>query len=124
MNFAVGIYMFVHGFAHVVGFLISWKLVNDKDTPYKTTILAGKFDMGDTGTRVLGLLWLLTGIAFFVLSYGVIMQTSWWKLNTYYVIGFSTFLSILALPDTVYGILANILLLLFLWFAPMVGWIP
>lgn len=124
MNIAVGIYMFVHGFAHIVGFLISWELVNDKDTPYKTTILAGKLDIGDSGIRVLGILWLLTGLAFFFLSYGVIMHMPWWKMNIYYVIGFSVFLSILALPDTVYGILANILLLLFLWIAPMIGWIP
>jgi hypothetical protein len=123
MNIAVGIYMFVHGFAHIVGFLISWELVNDKDTPYKTTILAGKFDIGDTGIRLLGICWLLTGVAFFVLSYGVIIQTAWWQENAFYAIGFSLFLSILGLPDSFYGILANILLLLFLWYAPAVGWI-
>ncbi|MBS0000220.1 MAG: hypothetical protein KFF73_14665 [Cyclobacteriaceae bacterium] len=123
MNIAVGIYMFVHGFAHIVGFLISWKLINDKDTPYKTTILGGKFDMGDNGIRILGILWLLTGIAFFILSYGVITLSYWWNVYTFFVIGFSLMLSILAIPDTVYGILANILLLLFLWYAPTAGWI-
>jgi hypothetical protein len=123
MNIAVGIYMFVHGFAHIVGFLVSWKLVNDKDTPYKTTILGGKLDLGDTGIRIMGILWLLTGIAFFLVTYGVIVQTGWWKTSTLFITCFSLFISLIALPDTKYGVMANVLLLLFLWFAPALGWL-
>ncbi len=123
MHIAVGIYMFVHGFAHIVGFLVSWKLVNDKDTPYKTTILGGKLDLGDTGIRIMGILWLLTGIAFFLVTYGVIVQTGWWKTSTLFITCFSLFISLIALPDTKYGVMANILLLLFLWFAPALGWL-
>jgi len=123
MNIAVGIYMFVHGFAHVVGFLVSWKLVNDKDSPYKTTILGGKVDLGDTGIRVMGIVWLLTGLAYFILTYGVVTQVSWWKTYTFFVTCFSIVMSILGLPDTKYGVMANVLLLLFLWFAPYLGWI-
>lgn len=123
MHIAVGIYMFVHGFAHIVGFLVSWKLVEDKDSPYKTTILDGKLDMGDTGIRILGILWLLLGMAFFLMTYAVIAETSWWRTATFYVTYISLFLSILNLPDTKYGLMANILLLLFLWIAPSMGWI-
>jgi hypothetical protein len=123
MHIAVGIYMFVHGFAHIVGFLISWKLVDDKDSPYKTTILGGKLDLGDTGIRIMGVIWLLLGLSFFMMTYGVITRTEWWKASTIYITFFSLFLSILALPDTKYGVMANILLILFLWIAPSLGWI-
>jgi hypothetical protein len=123
MYIAVGIYMFVHGIAHLVGFLISWKLVDDKDSPYKTTIVGDKIDLGDTGIRIMGIFWLLTGLAFFLMTYGVITQAGWWKTWTYIVTFFSLIMSILALPDTKYGVMANILLLLFLWFAPSFGWI-
>jgi hypothetical protein len=123
MHIAVGIYMFVHGFAHIVGFLVSWKLVEDKESPYKTTILGGKLDLEDTGIRILGILWLLLGMAFFLMTYGVIAETVWWRTATFYVTYISLFLSILNLPDTKYGLMANILLLLFLWIAPSLGWI-
>jgi len=123
MHIAVGIYMFVHGFAHIVGFLVSWKLVDDKDSPYRTTVLGGKLDLGDTGIRILGIVWLLLGIAFFLMTYGVIVETAWWKTATFYVTYLSLLLSILNLPDTKYGLMANILLLLFLWIAPSLGWI-
>jgi hypothetical protein len=123
MNIAIGIYMFVHGLAHIVGFLVSWKLVNDKDSPYKTTILFDKIDLGDKGIRAMGIIWLLTGLAFFILTFGVIVKSDWWKTDTFYVTFFSLLMSILALPDTKYGVMANVLLLLFLWFAPYLGWI-
>lgn len=123
MQIAVGIYMFVHGFAHIVGFLVSWKLVDDMDSPYKTTIMGGKLDLGDTGIRILGIIWLLLGLAFFLMTYAVIVETLWWKTATFYVTYFSLFMSILNLPETKYGLMANILLLLFLWIAPSLGWI-
>ncbi len=123
MYIAIGIYMFVHGFAHIVGFLVSWQLIKDKDSPYKTTVLGGKLDLGDTGIRIMGLFWLLTGAAFFLMTYGVIAQTAWWNSATFYIAYFSLFMSIVAMPDTKYGIMANILLLLFLWIAPGLGWI-
>lgn len=122
MNIAVGIYMFVHGFAHIVGFLVSWKLVDDKDNPYKTTVLGGTWDLGHTGIRVMGILWLITGVAFFLMTYGAIVHSGWWKNTTYFVTCLSLLMSIIALPDTKYGIVANVLLLLFLWFAPFLGW--
>ncbi len=115
--------MFVHGFAHIVGFLVSWKIINDKDSPYKTTILGGNMDLGHTGIRIMGIFWLLTGIGYFLMTYGVISNADWWKSYTFLVTYFSLFISVLALPDTKYGIMANVLLLLFLWFAPSLGWI-
>lgn len=123
MHIAVGIYMFVHGFAHIVGFLVTWKLVEDKDSPYKTTILDGKLDLGDKGIRILGIGWLLLGMAFFLMTYAAIAETAWWRAATLYVTVLSLILSILNLPDTKYGLMANILLLLFLWIAPSMGWI-
>jgi hypothetical protein len=32
--------------------------------PYKTTIFGGGVDVGDTGIKIVGILWLLTALAF------------------------------------------------------------
>ncbi len=38
MNIALAVFLFIHGFAHIVGFLVYWKLMKDKEVTYKTTI--------------------------------------------------------------------------------------
>jgi hypothetical protein len=51
----------VHGIAHLVGFVVPWRLLVSADMPYKTTILAGRLDVGANGIRLVGVLWLLVG---------------------------------------------------------------
>ncbi len=50
-----------HGIAHLVGFVVPWRLLASADMPYKTTILAGRIDVGANGIRLVGVLWLLVG---------------------------------------------------------------
>ena len=47
-----------HAFAHLPGFVVPWQLMTSPDMPYKTTVLAGHLNVGDTGIRIVGLLWL------------------------------------------------------------------
>ena len=52
MRIALAILMALHGIAHVVGFLAPWQLT--EGMPYKTTVLAGRWDLGATGIRAVG----------------------------------------------------------------------
>jgi len=60
MRILGGLFLGIHGFAHLVGFVVPWKLRVPPDAPYKTTLLAGRIDIGDAAMRGMGLWWLAT----------------------------------------------------------------
>ncbi len=46
-----------------MGFMASWQLGEFEDLAYRTSILNGAVEVGDVGTRLLGLAWLVAGAA-------------------------------------------------------------
>lgn len=122
MRIAVGIYLLIHGFCHLVGFLVPWKLITSKEEPYKTTLLSGAIEVGDVGIRLVGILWLLTALAFLVDGVGALAAWSWWREAAFGLAITSTVLCVFGLPGAKIGILANILLLAYLA-ATKLGWL-
>jgi hypothetical protein len=41
MRFALSALLIAHGVAHLVGFVVPWKLLSTAEVPYRTTILGG-----------------------------------------------------------------------------------
>jgi hypothetical protein len=123
MRIAVGIYILVHGFCHLVGFLVPWNLITTKEEPYKTTLLAGAFDVGDVGIRMVGLLWLLAGLAFAFDGVGAFAGWPWWRWAAFGLAVASLVLCVFGLPGAKIGIPANLLLLAYLA-AARLGWLP
>lgn len=39
MRFVLAMFLFVHGFAHTVGFVVPWRIAKFDEAPYKTTVL-------------------------------------------------------------------------------------
>jgi len=72
MHIILGIFLFTHGVAHLVGFITYWKIASIEDMPYQTTLLSSLLDVGEVGIRIVGILWLLTGLAFAVVGVGII----------------------------------------------------
>ena len=70
--------MTLHGIAHLVGFAGAWQLAPAKEIPYKTTVLGGHLQLGDTGIRVMGVLWLFAAVAFVVAAGGAVFNVRWW----------------------------------------------
>ena len=64
MQYAIGAFLILHGFAHLVGFMVPFRIGNLEEPSYKTTLLGGRLNVGDTGIRVIGFLWLVGAIAF------------------------------------------------------------
>ena len=117
------IYVFIHGLAHVVGFVVPWRLMELEDAPYKTTIFRNIIDVGDAGIRIIGIIWLLTAFAFFYSGITIILDLSYWKFLTIVITMFSLVLCVLGLPDSKIGILANILILGFVLMNEKFGWL-
>ena len=123
INVIAAIYLIVHGLIHLIGFVVFWQLVEIEDISYTTTVLGGRLDIGDAGMRVLGVLWLLITIAFVIAGVAIFFSPPWWWSFTLAVTLASLVVTILGWPDAKFGVLANIIILLFLFFGPSLGWI-
>lgn len=124
MRFVLGGFLILHGVAHLVGFVVPWKLVQVEDTPYKTTLLGGRWDVGDTGIRVVGILWMLGALAFVAAGAGLLAGFAWWVGTALYASLGSLVLSVFGWPDSRFGAVINVLLLLFLRFGGSLGLPP
>ncbi len=122
MRIAVGIYLLVHGFCHLVGFFVPWKLITTKEEPYRTTLLAGSLDVGDVGIRVVGVFWLLAALAFVGTGIGAFTSFSGWRSAALALALASLVLCLFGLPGAKLGIGANLLLLAYL-LAVRLGWL-
>lgn len=76
MRFMIATLMLLHGIAHLPGFLAPFGL--DPRLPYKTVIFGGAFDAGDAGIRAIGVLWLLTAVAFVAAAIGAYAKDRRW----------------------------------------------
>ena len=123
MKIVLAIYLSIHGFAHIVGFLVSWKIMKSDDQPYSTKLLSRKIDVGDMGIRIMGILWLLTALGFFLSAYGVFSLAEWWNMSAWLFAIFSLLICLISLPNTKFGVLANVLLIVFLIINKWYEWI-
>ncbi len=123
MKWILALAMFVHGFAHLVGFVVPWRLAAPDDMPYKTTLLAGRLEVGSLGIRINGLLWLLTGVAFMAAGFALIKGAPIWFPMALSLAIFSLLLSILGIPEAKIGITVNAILIGILLLSLRLGWL-
>jgi hypothetical protein len=113
MRFVLALFLLAHGVAHLVGFVSSFKLATLPELSHKTTIFSG-IDVGDAGIRVMGVLWLITALAFLVAAGAVATATdSAARLMLAAVIGSLT-LCVVGWPDARIGVAVNLGLILLL----------
>ena len=124
MHIIIGLFFIAHGVAHLVGFLSYWRLADFEEMPYSTKQLMGRFDAGETGIRVIGVLWLIGALAFIASGLGLIFLQPWWQTLTLYTTIYSLALSILGLPFSRYGLIINIIILGYLFLGDRLGWLP
>jgi hypothetical protein len=60
----LAILLLVHGVAHLPAFLVPWRLAVLPDLPYRTTLLRGTLNVGPSGIRLVGVLWLIGALGF------------------------------------------------------------
>ncbi len=116
MKIALGIFLLMHSIAHLAGFVVPWQLMNNTEMPYKTTLFAGHWDVGDVGIRVIGVLWLAVALAFAWAGMSVMRMTQGWESITFYVALASLALCIVSWPEARIGVFVNLVVLLMLVF--------
>ena len=111
LRLTVGVFFLLHGLVHLLWFVVPWRITTVDGLPYATTVLLNRVNLGETGIRIVGLLWLLATLGWVVAGIGVIILASWWQALTLAVALFSLLLCILGLPVTKYGLLINLAIL-------------
>lgn len=107
-RYALAALFFAHGVAHLVGFVVPWKLGSFAETPYHTTILSGRIDLGDAGIRVMGLAWLAAGIACAVAAFGFVVEGRWALRFAGLIVLTSSTLCVALWPQARPGLMANV----------------
>ena len=117
MRFALAALLIAHGVAHLVGFLVPWKLLSTAEVPYRTTILGGLIEVGDAGASALGVVWLMAALAFVVLAAAILAgwNVRGWAFAT---LSLSLVLCVAGWPEARIGLVANALLLILLLAMP------
>ncbi len=121
MRYALPALLAVHGMAHLVGFVVPWRLVTAPDMPFKTTLLAGRVDVGEAGIRAVGVFWLLMAVVMMATAIGVAVQARWASALVLPVVTGSLVLCLLDLPATRIGLALNALLVVLLLLHPTVA---
>jgi hypothetical protein len=122
MRILTALFLAAHGVAHLVGFVGAWRLAAPETVPYATTVLAGRVDLGDAGIRALGVLWLLTAAAFWLVAFGEATGREWWLRAAAFVALASLALSVLGWPEARIGVAVNVAILLALAAARRWAW--
>ena len=123
MRIALAVLMLLHGIAHLPGFIAAWRPDGFGEMPYKTTILAGRVDLGDAGIRVIGVVWLLVAIGFVVAAAGTFTGRSWWMVALVGVALVSLGLSAPEWPLARVGVAVNVAILAALFAGQRFGWL-
>jgi hypothetical protein len=121
MHIVFALFLFAHGVAHLVGFSAAWALSPAK-IPHLTTVIGGRFDVGESGIRVVGLLWVAAAVAFAVVAVGAALATPWWPSALIVVALGSLALCVLGWPEAKIGVMLNLGILVLA--AMIVGWFP
>lgn len=123
MRYVIAVLMLAHAVAHLPGFLVSWRLRFFPEMPFRTTVFGGLLDIGETGTRIVGLGWLTLSIGFAVIAIGAFSRALWWAQAAYVAIVLSTMLCIAGWPDARLGLVANAVTLVLIIVSDRVGWL-
>jgi hypothetical protein len=121
-KYALGVLLIVHGIAHLVGFLVPWRIGHLEGAVYRTTLLGGAIDIGDSGARIVGLLWLGTAVLVAAAGVAVLAAYGSWRALTTTALIVSLVLSVLGWPDSRIGVAVNVALLAWLGLASALNW--
>ncbi len=122
-NILLTIVLAVHGVIHLLGFVVPWQLAHIEELPYKTTLLAGRLDIGDAGIRLLGILWLAATIGFVAAALGLAMGQPWWYALAVATVALSLIISVASWPEASPGTVISVLILALLLAGPRVAWL-
>ena len=111
MRIVFAIFLFIHAFAHLVGFITLSGIAEIEDVSGEPTLLLTGLDAGHWILRVFGVLWLVGLAGFAASGVGVLQETEWVVPVLVASTVFSTVLCLIWAKDTPFGLVANAIIL-------------
>lgn len=115
-----GLILILHGLIHLMGTASYLRLAEVQGLPYKTTVLGGRWDLGENGVALYGALWALAAIGFVAAALAILFGWSWWLPALLGVTLFSLALTALDWNVAFIGVIVNVVILAWLWLGPRV----
>ena len=110
MTIAFAVFVFVHGFAHVVGFLTVSGIVTDESMT-GDPFLIGRWEAGHPVMWGFALIWLALAAGFVIAGIGLLQDTSWALPVLITTTVVSTVLSLLWVRQAPFGVVANVVVI-------------
>jgi hypothetical protein len=108
----------LHGLIHLIGTAAYLKLADVQGFPYKTTVLGGRWDLGQGGISFFGVLWAVAALGFVVATIAFLINLAWWRSALLWVTLLSLVLTALDWGNAYAGVLINSVILAVLWLGP------
>ncbi|HEU0299892.1 MAG TPA: hypothetical protein VFR37_10565 [Longimicrobium sp.] len=118
LTLAAALLLLVHGLIHLMGMTVYMRLGEIDGMEYRTTLLDGRWEVGDGWIRVYGALWGLAAIGFSAATAG--WMTGWepWRAVLVAVALVSLVLTVLDWRNAFLGAGINVVILALVWLAP------
>jgi nicotinamide riboside transporter PnuC len=109
VKYLAAIVLVLHGFAHLVGLVgaFGWS----QGVPHRTTVLAGRADLGEFGIRVVGTLWAVVALAFAATALGIVSRATWTSPLLLATTLASLALCAIRLPEAKIGLVIDIVII-------------
>ena len=111
LRIGAAVVLAVHGLIHLIGFVVPWQLAAIEGFPYRTALLNETLEVGDSGARFVGLIWLVLAVGFGIAASGLWRGRHWALLATVLLAAGSLVVCVLGLPEAGLGVLINVLIL-------------
>jgi len=115
---AAAIFLILHGLIHLMGTTVYLKLGAVEGLSYKTALLDGRWEVGESGMRVFGVLWGLAALGFVLAAVAWLAGWAWWLPALVVVTLFSLGLTGLDWRQAFAGVVINLVILAALWLGP------
>jgi hypothetical protein len=117
----VPIILGLHGFIHLIGTAVYLKLTEVEGFSHKTTLLGGRWDLGDKCIRIFGALWVIPTVGFVLVAVTLLAGWGWWQPVLVGVTLFSLVLTLLDWKIAYAGAIINVIILAVLWLWPLIA---
>jgi hypothetical protein len=118
VTIVAAVVLIVHGLIHLMGTALYARHAEIKGLSRKTTLLGGRWDVGEGGIRVFGGLWVLPAVGFVASGFAMLAGWGWWKPVVVGVTLLSLALTGLDWSNAFMGAIVDIAILILLWLGP------
>lgn len=112
--------LILHGLVHLMGTAVYMKIGKVEGLPYKTTLLSGRWDLGESGIRVFGALWVVPALGFMLCGLGLLAGWPWAQPMAVGLALLSLLLTLLDWNTAYAGAIVDTAILCVIWLAPAV----